>query len=81
MDVSRVQSAARLATVAVASLVAVAGSAAFGQGLAGLTRWEEGRSMRAGSNVWIENGRYDGENNKDRPDRIEAGQTCVMADL
>ncbi len=25
--------------------------------------------------------RYDGDNNKDRPDRIEAGETYVMADL
>ncbi len=54
---------------------------ALGQGLAGLTRWEEGRSMRVGSNVWIEDDMYDGENNMDRPDRIEAGETYVMADL
>ena len=56
-------------------------SSAAGQGLAGLTQWEEGRSMRVGSNVWIEDDPYDGQNNKDRPDRIEAGETYVMADL
>lgn len=37
--------------------------------------------MRAGSNVWIEDDMYDGQNNMDRPDRIEAGQTHVLADL
>ena len=52
-----------------------------GQGLSGLTRWEEGRSMRASSNVWIEKDIYDRKNNKDRPDRIEAGETHVLADL
>jgi len=56
-------------------------SLAIGQGLAGLTRWEEGRSMRVGSNVWIEDDLYDGKNNMDRPDRIEPGDTYVMADL
>ncbi len=54
---------------------------ALGQGLAGLTRWEEGRSMRAGSNVWLEDAPYAEANNMDRPDRIEAGETYVMADL
>ncbi len=52
-----------------------------GQSLDSLTHWKEGRSMRAGSNVWIEDDMYDGANNKDRPDRIEAGQTHVLADL
>jgi len=52
-----------------------------GQTLSDLTRWEQGRSMRAGSNVWIEDDMYDGANNMDRPDRIEAGETYVMADL
>ena len=56
-------------------------SLATAQGLAGLTQWEEGRSMRAGSNAWIEDDPYDGGNNKDRPDRIEPGETYVMADL
>ena len=37
--------------------------------------------MRVGSNVWIEDDLYDGQNNMDRPDRIEAGQTHVLADL
>jgi hypothetical protein len=37
--------------------------------------------MRAGSNVWIENDLYDRQNNMDRPDRIEAGDTYVMANL
>ena len=37
--------------------------------------------MRTGSNVWIENDRYDRSNNFDRPDRIEAGTTHVLADL
>ena len=37
--------------------------------------------MRAGSNVWVEDDMYDGKNNLDRPDRIEAGETYVMADL
>lgn len=56
-------------------------SPAYGQNLNNLTRWQEGRSMRAGSNVWIEQDMYDGQNNMDRPDRIEAGQTHVLADL
>jgi hypothetical protein len=51
------------------------------QGLRALTQWEEGRSMRAGSNAWVENDMYDPKNNLDRPDRIEAGETYVMADL
>jgi len=74
----------RAAGVGIAAyLIAVtAASSTFAQGsLAGLTQWEEGRSMRAGSNVWIENDKYNGENNFDRPDRIEAGETYVMADL
>lgn len=52
-----------------------------GQSLDDLTRWEEGRSMRAGSNVWIPDDMYDKANNLDRPDRIEAGETHVIADL
>ncbi len=65
-----------------AALVALSiAPVSVGQGLAGLTKWEEGRSMRVGSNVWIEDDLYDGQNNKDRPDRIEAGETYVMADL
>lgn len=58
-----------------------ASSLAYAQGLEDLTQWKEGRSMRVGSNVWIEDDMYDGRNNKDRPDRIEAGQTHVLADL
>jgi hypothetical protein len=53
----------------------------FGQALSELTRWQEGRSMRVGSNVWIEDDLYDKNNNLDRPDRIESGETYVMADL
>jgi len=56
-------------------------SSSHAQGLEDLTRWKEGRSMRVGSNVWIEGDMYDGRNNKDRPDRIEAGRTHVLADL
>ncbi len=52
-----------------------------GQFLDDLTRWQPGRSMRAGSNVWNENDPYDGANNKDRLDRVEAGNTVVLADL
>jgi len=63
-----------------ATLLAAA-SSAQAQGLEGLTRWEEGRSMRTGSNVWIESDLYNKDNNLDRPDRIEPGQTYVMADL
>ena len=51
------------------NLVLVA--SARGQTLSDLTRWEEGRSMRAGSNVWVEDDLYDKKNNLDRPDRIE----------
>jgi hypothetical protein len=40
------------------------------QGLEDLTQWKQGRSMRVGSNVWIEDDLYDGQNNMDRPDRI-----------
>lgn len=54
---------------------------AMGQSLKKLTQWEEGRSMRAGSNVWNPNDLYDKTNNHDRPDRIEAGETYVLADL
>ena len=54
---------------------------ALAQGLAELTRWEEGRSMRASSNAWVENDMYDGANNRDRPDRIEPGESYVLADL
>ncbi len=70
-----------LPAIAVWLIALATASPASGQGLAGLTRWEEGRSMRVGSNVWIEDDLYDGQNNMDRPDRIEAGQTYVMADL
>ncbi len=62
-------------------LTMLAATATLGQGLEKLTRWEEGRSMRVGSNVWNPNDLYDKDNNLDRPDRIEAGQTYVMADL
>jgi hypothetical protein len=51
------------------------------QGLEKLTHWKEGRSMRSGSNVWNPKDLYDPANNKDRPDRIEAGETHVLADL
>ena len=57
------------------------GPSSYGQSLEALTQWQEGRSMRVGSNVWVEDDMYDGQNNKDRPDRIEAGQTHVLADL
>ncbi|UCE48437.1 MAG: hypothetical protein JSW47_22935, partial [Phycisphaerales bacterium] len=56
-------------------------SLSYAQGLEYLTQWKEGRSMRVGSNVWIEDDMYHGQNNMDRPDRIEAGQTHVLADL
>ncbi len=69
------------AGMAVWLITTAASPVAVGQGLAGLTRWEEGRSMRVGSNVWIEDDPYDGKNNLDRPDRIEPGETYVMADL
>jgi hypothetical protein len=59
----------------------MASSSSRAQGLEDLTQWKQGRSMRVGSNVWIEDDMYDGQNNKDRPDRIEAGQTHVLADL
>ena len=78
---SRDRSRLFAAGMAVWFIVLGAGSAAVGQGLAGLTHWEEGRSMRVGSNVWIEDDLYDGKNNMDRPDRIESGKTYVMADL
>ncbi|MBN2217858.1 MAG: DUF2961 domain-containing protein [Pirellulales bacterium] len=63
--------------IAVAAVPAVA----RGQGLEKLTQWQEGRSMRAGSNAWNPNDLYDKDNNLDRPDRIESGATYVMADL
>ena len=69
------------ASVAFLVLVSLHSAPSWGQGLEDLTRWKPGRSMRAGSNVWIEDDMYDGANNKDRPDRIEAGQTYVMANL
>ncbi|MCK4772527.1 MAG: DUF2961 domain-containing protein [Candidatus Latescibacteria bacterium] len=56
-------------------------SLSLGQSLMDLTRWEEGRSMRATSNVWVEEDMYDVRNNQDRLDRIEAGETFVLADL
>ena len=73
----------RVPAVLTTLFAAVAGSLApaSGQGLAELTRWKEGRSMRAGSNVWNEKDPYDHANNKDRPDRIEPGETHVLADL
>ena len=81
MHMSHNESKSFAVGVAVWLLAAGAGAMAAGQGLAGLTHWEEGRSMRVGSNVWIEDDLYDGKNNMDRPDRIEAGETYVMADL
>lgn len=81
MQLTRNKSQWTLAGLTVWLFTVGAESVAVGQGLAGLTRWEEGRSMRVGSNVWIENDLYDVENNLDRPDRIEAGDTYVMADL
>ncbi len=78
-DAKRNQALVLQFTIAVLCLAAV--PHAIGQGLSGLTQWEEGRSMRVGSNVWIENDKYDHQNNKDRPDRIEAGETYVLADL
>ncbi len=68
-------------SVVVSSMWCIIAPSSHGQGLEGLTQWEEGRSMRAGSNVWVEDDMYDGKNNLDRPDRIEAGETYVMADL
>ncbi len=56
-------------------------SLAYGQLLGDLTQWKPGRSMRVGSNVWNENDPYDRANNGDRLDRIEAGETFVLADL
>ena len=50
-------------------------------GLADLTTWDGGRSMRATSNRWLPDEPYGGANNFDREDRIEAGTTFVLADL
>ncbi|MBN2024686.1 MAG: DUF2961 domain-containing protein [Pirellulales bacterium] len=72
---------ARGSTLLAALLWAGVALPAFAQRLADLTQWEEGRSMRAGSNAWIEKDMYDSRNNLDRPDRIEPGETYVMADL
>ena len=80
MIASLLKSAGRLC-ISVLVFVLLRSPPASGQGLEGLTQWQEGRSMRAGSNVWIEDDMYDGANNFDRPDRIEAGQTHVLADL
>ena len=72
----------RVITCLFISLVSIFSTATLSaQGLSHLTEWQEGRSMRAGSNAWIENDPYDGQNNMDRPDRIEPGETYVMADL
>ena len=81
MRVNRILSAVRLHIVAGLAFTSLVSSPSCGQGLGDLTHWQEGRSMRAGSNVWIEHDMYDGQNNKDRPDRIEAGHTHVLADL
>jgi hypothetical protein len=79
----KITAANHTCAVSAALLLIVLGVAplAFGQGLEGLSQWEEGRSMRVGSNVWIEDDMYAEANNMDRPDRIEAGETYVMADL
>jgi len=81
MRVNRILSAVRLHIVAGLAFTSLVSSPSCGQGLGDLTHWQEGRSMRAGSNLWIEHYMYDGQNNKDRPDRIEAGHTHVLADL
>lgn len=52
-----------------------------GQFLQDLTEWQEGRSMRVSSNVWNEKDPYDTTNNADRLNRVEAGETVVLADL
>ncbi|MHC4079254.1 MAG: DUF2961 domain-containing protein, partial [Planctomycetota bacterium] len=43
--------------------------------------WREGRSRRVSSNAWIKADRYDRKNNRDRPGRVEPGETYIMADL
>jgi hypothetical protein len=43
--------------------------------------WREGRSRRVSSNTWIKADRYDRKNNRDRPSRVEPGETYIMADL
>jgi len=70
-----------LLTCLAAMMAVWVSTVAFGQGLERLTRWEEGRSMRVGSNEWNPNDPFDRNNNLDRPDRIEPGETYVMADL
>ncbi|MBE7557911.1 DUF2961 domain-containing protein [bacterium] len=50
-------------------------------GLSELLRWEEGRSMRAGSNVWYPDDLHNIRNNWDREDRIEPGVTYTLAEL
>ncbi|HLA83532.1 MAG TPA: glycoside hydrolase family 172 protein [Thermoguttaceae bacterium] len=62
-------------------LTMTAASVSLAQGLDKLTRWEEGRSRRVGSNAWNPKDKFDIANNLDRPDRIEPGETYVMADL
>lgn len=52
-----------------------------GQFLQDLTEWQEGRSMRVSSNVWNEKDPYDTTNNADRLNRIQAGETVVLANL
>ncbi len=81
MTTRSLQSTAWRTCIAVLTFVLALSPPSSAQGLESLTQWREGRSMRAGSNVWIENDMYDGANNKDRPDRIEAGQTHILADL
>ena len=81
MKTKSIVNTANLLNAIVIAFTSLFCSASYGQGLEGLTRWKEGRSMRIGSNVWIEEDMYDGRNNYDRPDRIEAGQTHVLADL
>ncbi len=81
MQASRVMRRSLTLVTTACLMLGLSALPAAGQGLEGLTRWEEGRSMRVGSNVWVENDMYDGKNNLDRPDRIEPGETYVMADL
>jgi len=81
MEMRSVINTTRMVSATVLVLGLLNGPSSRGQALEALTRWQEGRSMRAGSNVWIEADMYDHDNNYDRPDRIEAGQTHVLADL
>jgi len=81
MKTRHLSTAPLMAVAAILAFVFLPAAPSAGQSLDSLTHWKEGRSMRAGSNVWIEDDMYDGQNNKDRPDRIEAGQTHVLADL